>query len=129
MALEAGFRKFDTAEADWWYDQKSVGSALNDYFGNAVVEDDECVATPEDNTCGTPKTCGAEDLRVSTKIPPWSLPVKRIFVIMPELVEMNWSVFVIRMRTAAPFQWMSTISMHPSVGKAGTLDVTTLLPH
>ena len=73
MALEAGFRKFDTAEADWWYDQKSVGSALNDYFGNAVVEDDECVATPEDNTCGTPKTCGAEDLRVSTKIPPWSL--------------------------------------------------------
>ena len=28
MALEAGFRKFDTAEADWWYDQPAVGRAL-----------------------------------------------------------------------------------------------------
>ena len=31
MALAAGFRKFDTAEADWWYDQKNVGRAVKDY--------------------------------------------------------------------------------------------------
>lgn len=75
MALEAGFRKFDTAEADWWYDQKSVGSALSDFFGNSIVDDDEWVATPaNDNTCGSSKkACKTEDLRISTKIPPWSL--------------------------------------------------------
>jgi hypothetical protein len=25
MALEEGLRSFDTAEAEWWYDQKQVG--------------------------------------------------------------------------------------------------------
>lgn len=84
MALEAGFRRFDTAEADWWYDQKSVGSALGDFFGgSSVAEEDECVATSNNNdddegepTCrnnNAAKSCGAEDLRISTKIPPWSL--------------------------------------------------------
>jgi len=53
LALQAGFRKFDTAEADWWYDQAAVGRALQDYF--------------------TTKNCQGEDLRISTKIPPWSL--------------------------------------------------------
>ena len=72
MALEAGFRKFDTAEADWWYDQKQVGLALADFFGSDVAQDDECVATSP--TCGgVAKSCSTEDLRISTKIPPWSL--------------------------------------------------------
>jgi hypothetical protein len=53
MALEAGFRKFDTAEADWWYDQAEVGRSLNDFF--------------------TKKGLACQGLEVSTKIPPWSL--------------------------------------------------------
>lgn len=53
MALEAGFRKFDTAEADWWYDQPTLGKALKDY---AIDHDLACA-----------------DLEISTKIPPWSL--------------------------------------------------------
>lgn len=57
MALEAGFRKFDTAEADWWYDQSAVGRALESFF---ATDDDE-----------TRPDC--EGLAVSTKIPPWSL--------------------------------------------------------
>ena len=33
LALEAGFRKFDTAEEhDYWYDQASVGRALSHFF-------------------------------------------------------------------------------------------------
>lgn len=56
-ALEAGFRKFDTAEADWWYDQEAVGRALSDFFRS--LSDDV--------------TCSSENLRISTKIPPWSL--------------------------------------------------------
>ena len=80
MALEAGFRKFDTAEADGWYDQKSVGMALHEYFKNSnigdymmEVEEDECMA--DGNTCssGRPTSSSCQDLRVSTKIPPWSL--------------------------------------------------------
>ena len=47
MALDAGFRRFDTAEADWWYDQAAVGRALQ-----------------ASNAC---------DVLISTKIPPWSL--------------------------------------------------------
>ena len=40
MALAAGFRKFDTAEADWWYDQKNVGRAVKDYFSTLREDDD-----------------------------------------------------------------------------------------
>jgi diketogulonate reductase-like aldo/keto reductase len=59
MALQVGFRKFDTAEeADWWYDQKAVGRALQDFL-----------VRPQQ--CG--RTCEMENLLVSTKIPPWSL--------------------------------------------------------
>lgn len=53
MALEAGFRKFDTAEADWWYDQTTVGTALEDFFATNSLH--------------------CNNLEVSTKIPPWSL--------------------------------------------------------
>lgn len=53
MALDAGFRKFDTAEADWWYDQPTVGKALKEYV---VSHEISC-----------------RDLEISTKIPPWSL--------------------------------------------------------
>jgi len=55
MALEVGFRKFDTAEADWWYDQKTVGKAIRDYFLDHGL------------------SCATENLELSTKIPPWSL--------------------------------------------------------
>ncbi|GAX21116.1 hypothetical protein FisN_1Lh209 [Fistulifera solaris] len=70
VALEAGFRKFDTAEADWWYDQASVGKALSHYFLQPTNEEEDqtCVSA---NFCG--KSCQIEDLRISTKIPPWSL--------------------------------------------------------
>lgn len=53
-ALEVGFRKFDTAEADWWYDQAAVGRTLEDFFSKNQLED-------------------CRELKVSTKIPPWSL--------------------------------------------------------
>lgn len=53
MALDAGFRKFDTAEADWWYDQPVVGKALKDYVMDHALS--------------------CTDLEISTKIPPWSL--------------------------------------------------------
>ena len=67
MALEAGFRKFDTAEEDdWWYDQKGVGAALEAFFVGEPI-DDECNA----QECS--RTCASEDLRISTKIPPWKL--------------------------------------------------------
>jgi diketogulonate reductase-like aldo/keto reductase len=65
-ALDAGFRKFDTAEADWWYDQKAVGKALESFF-DPGDQDDECLA--EECT----RTCFSEGLQISTKIPPWSL--------------------------------------------------------
>jgi diketogulonate reductase-like aldo/keto reductase len=64
MALETGFRRFDTAEADWWYDQKATGTALQHFFASL---NEDCV----DETCR--RTCKAENLRISTKIPPWSL--------------------------------------------------------
>lgn len=53
MALEAGFRKFDTAEADWWYDQAMVGKSLQDYIATNGLS--------------------CSELEISTKIPPWSL--------------------------------------------------------
>ena len=37
MALREGFRKFDTAEADLWYDQDAVGGALQAYFDDKLV--------------------------------------------------------------------------------------------
>ena len=55
MALEAGFRKFDTAEADWWYDQAEVGRSLKDFYTKKNLH----------HSCS--------DLEISTKIPPWSL--------------------------------------------------------
>lgn len=55
MALKAGFRKFDTAETEGWYDQSAVGRAVKDYF-----EQDSDL------------TCADEDLQITTKIPPWS---------------------------------------------------------
>jgi diketogulonate reductase-like aldo/keto reductase len=64
LALKAGFRKFDTAEADWWYDQKAVGKALENFYVDQA-NNDEC-ATGE-----CPWIC--KDLKISTKIPPWSL--------------------------------------------------------
>jgi len=81
-ALRAGFRKFDTAEEnEYWYDQAGVGAALRDFFlpgaddGSSYYDDDEtCAAESQsgDNSkCR--KSCAAEDLRVSTKIPPWKL--------------------------------------------------------
>jgi diketogulonate reductase-like aldo/keto reductase len=60
MALEAGFRKFDTAEADWWYDQPTVGRALHDFF-------------LDDNTESNTVPCVGLNMAISTKIPPWSL--------------------------------------------------------
>lgn len=64
-AMHNGFRRFDTAEADWWYDQKATGEALKDFFFEN--NDDECL----DESCR--RTCVSEDLKISTKIPPWSL--------------------------------------------------------
>lgn len=57
MALEAGFRRFDTAEADYWYDQQATGRALRDFFQNSLPN----------------VTCRDQQLAVSTKIPPWRL--------------------------------------------------------
>jgi diketogulonate reductase-like aldo/keto reductase len=70
-ALQEGFRMFDTAEADWWYNQKEVGRALEEYFTTAP--DDECVMVEGTRACGMMQTCAEEDLRISTKIGPWDL--------------------------------------------------------
>jgi diketogulonate reductase-like aldo/keto reductase len=64
MALEAGFRRFDTAEADWWYDQQATGTALQRFF---MSLDEDC----DGDNCR--RSCKTENLQVSTKIPPWSL--------------------------------------------------------
>jgi len=61
IALDAGFRKFDTAEAEYWYDQEAVGTALGSFF---VVPE---LLSADDSICSK------EDLRISTKIPPWEL--------------------------------------------------------
>ena len=58
-ALKEGFRKFDTAEADWWYDQQAVGQSLEKFWLD--LED----LTDRQEFCSS--------LKVSTKIPPWSL--------------------------------------------------------
>ncbi|KAL7566178.1 hypothetical protein ACA910_011253 [Epithemia clementina (nom. ined.)] len=76
MALEEGFRRFDTAEADVWYNQAEVGRALHDFFTkkNSDETNDDICMDEYGHLCGEHnKTCGSEDLRISTKIPPWSL--------------------------------------------------------
>jgi diketogulonate reductase-like aldo/keto reductase len=58
-----------------------VGKALQDFFASSssssVTNDDECVDPKNGEFCSTTaivaSSCAAEDLRISTKIPPWSL--------------------------------------------------------
>ena len=97
LALAAGFRTFDTAEADWWYDQAAVGRALAAYAAatsSSSNTDDECYLTTTDTTSTGQEGEGetacmnnndddaannnnnnqlCHDLRISTKIPPWEL--------------------------------------------------------
>ena len=61
MALEAGFRTFDTAEAPYWYDQTAVGGALHSFL--TLLPECEDI----------PTACVEEGLMISTKIPPWEL--------------------------------------------------------
>jgi len=68
MALETGFRAFDTAEADVWYNQDLVGRALASYFDEKI--DNQCIMDDEEYCTNI---CSQENLRVSTKIPPWEL--------------------------------------------------------
>jgi diketogulonate reductase-like aldo/keto reductase len=68
MALDAGFRAFDTAEADMWYNQDLVGKALASYFNEEV--DDQCIMDDKEYCTNV---CTQENLMVSTKIPPWEL--------------------------------------------------------
>lgn len=68
VALDAGFRAFDTAEADIWYDQDSVGKSLEAYFHEQII--DECQMDDEQYCTNT---CRLQNLRISTKIPPWEL--------------------------------------------------------
>ena len=56
-ALKSGFRRFDTAETELWYDQETVASALKKYFAS---EDTDISAWPP-------------VINISTKIPPWEL--------------------------------------------------------
>lgn len=70
LALEAGFRKFDTAEEhDYWYDQASVGRALSHFFLPELTQ--ECVVDRENVSCQS--FCARKGLQISTKIPPWEL--------------------------------------------------------
>jgi diketogulonate reductase-like aldo/keto reductase len=79
MALEEGFRSFDTAEAEWWYDQKQVGRALRDFFAvnHACIDGGEDVCGGSDGEGddggGKFRICASQHLLISTKIPPWSL--------------------------------------------------------
>jgi diketogulonate reductase-like aldo/keto reductase len=74
MALEEGFRAFDTSEEnEYWYNPQALGDALEDYFQFTTADTDECVIMREqESVCGV-ATCQRENLRISTKIPPWSL--------------------------------------------------------
>ncbi len=69
-ALEQGFRSFDTAEADMWYDQKTVGKAFAAYFDPVI---DSCQNMVEDDEAFCSTICRSQNLAVSTKIPPWEL--------------------------------------------------------
>jgi diketogulonate reductase-like aldo/keto reductase len=62
LALENGFRKFDTAEADLWYDQAEVGRSLQDYFSATTTGSND-----------NDRISDCTSLQISTKIPPWSL--------------------------------------------------------
>ena len=68
MALDFGFRSFDTAEADQWYNQELMGEAIASYFEDNF--DHQCIMDDEEYCTNT---CARENLRVSTKIPPWEL--------------------------------------------------------
>ena len=80
-ALHAGFRSFDTAEeADYWYDQKQVGDALEAFFTKIQVDDDGMEAQRCLRSGGSALSqeydwsiCKEENLKISTKIPPWEL--------------------------------------------------------
>ncbi len=70
LALNAGFRKFDTAEEhDYWYDQAAVGQALEDFFEPELTQ--QCIVSKEDVSCES--FCNIKGLKISTKIPPWEL--------------------------------------------------------
>ncbi len=69
-ALQAGFRKFDTAEEhDYWYDQAAVGKALSHFFLPELTQ--ECIVEKEDVSCQS--FCARNGIEISTKIPPWEL--------------------------------------------------------
>ena len=89
-ALQAGFRTFDTAEEnDYWYDQQQVGEALESFFApwdekdednhNNVDDDNDNEDTNYLTTTSTSRyleqdsICQRENLKISTKIPPWEL--------------------------------------------------------
>ena len=67
-ALETGFRAFDTAEADIWYDQEAVRTALERFFQDKIGE--ECQMDDEEYCSNL---CSLQNLQISTKIPPWEL--------------------------------------------------------
>jgi diketogulonate reductase-like aldo/keto reductase len=93
MALEAGFRYFDTAEENqYWYNSYSVGTALREYAQQFIetsktndnsdyINDDECVMIDEDmdgqpiclGRNMTPLQAFCYEIHISTKIPPWEL--------------------------------------------------------
>lgn len=67
-ALQSGFRVFDTAEAEWWYDQANVGRAIFDFVTSSCASDDE-----DYRLCAQEFEELCDSLYVSTKIPPWEL--------------------------------------------------------
>lgn len=79
-ALDLGFRVFDTAEeSDYWYDQKSVGLALEDYFktirqicDSKTLSTDGLILLDKMDAEGK-CTQNCRDLKIATKIPPWEL--------------------------------------------------------
>eukprot|EP00529_Nitzschia_sp_RCC80_P021189 CAMPEP_0113468480 /NCGR_PEP_ID=MMETSP0014_2-20120614/15380_1 /TAXON_ID=2857 /ORGANISM="Nitzschia sp." /LENGTH=393 /DNA_ID=CAMNT_0000360877 /DNA_START=213 /DNA_END=1394 /DNA_ORIENTATION=- /assembly_acc=CAM_ASM_000159 len=77
-ALEEGFRTFDTAEADWWYDQQAVGGALQKFWKDLHLQqqpppplDQQQQHHHQQQQQQQELFC--DSLQVSTKIPPWSL--------------------------------------------------------
>jgi diketogulonate reductase-like aldo/keto reductase len=61
-ALKAGFRRFDTAETELWYDQKAVAAALETFFVTENIRGHDTAISK-----------WPPDIHVSTKIPPWEL--------------------------------------------------------
>jgi diketogulonate reductase-like aldo/keto reductase len=71
-ALESGFTKFDTAEEhDYWYDQSSVGKALQEFFSEDLTQ--ECIVDKDAVDINCTSFCSTKNLQISTKIPPWEL--------------------------------------------------------